>query len=195
MTPEQRAQTHFSDSIAVLQSAMSALQPAVTVAGKLLADRLDAGNKILICGNGGSAADALHFSSELLNKMHMERRPLPAISLAGDAPTLTSIANDERYAHVFSKQVEALGQPGDVLVALSTSGNSANVNEAVRAAHGQQMYCLALSGKSGGELAKLLGSDDIELRAPSDVTHRIQEVHGLIIHILCDLIDHQLFAA
>lgn len=193
MTPEKRVQQHFSDSIDTLQTALNALHNPTAVAGQLLADRLAAGNKILICGNGGSAADALHFSSELLNKMHMERAPLPAISLAGDAPTLTSIANDEHYAQVFSKQVTALGQPGDVLVAISTSGQSENVNQAIHAAHEQKMFCVAFSGKSGGEMANILRSDDIELRVPSETTHRIQEVHGLIIHCLCDLIDHQLF--
>ena len=172
---------------------MAAMQAPITAAGALLANQLSAHKKILICGNGGSAADAIHFSSELLNKMHMERPPLAAISLTGDVSTLTSIANDYRYAQIFSKQVSALGNTGDVLVALSTSGNSDNIIEAIHAAHEKSMQCIAMTGHDGGKIAPILDHTDIELRVPSTVTHRIQEIHGLVIHCLCDLIDHQLF--
>lgn len=193
MTPEQRVQQHFTDSIELLQASMASMQPTITKAGGLLAKQLSKENKILICGNGGSAADAIHFSSELLNKMCMERPPLAAISLTGDVSTLTSIANDYRYAQIFSKQVTALGREGDILVALSTSGNSDNVAEAIHAAHEKSMHCIAMTGRDGGKIAGILKDTDIELRVPSTVTHRVQEIHGLIIHCLCDLIDHQLF--
>ncbi len=193
MTPEQRIQQHFTESLATIEASMAVMQADITASGVLLAQQLDQKHKILICGNGGSAADAIHFSSELLNKMCMERPPLAAISLTGDVSTLTSIANDYRYAQVFSKQVEALGQDGDVLVAISTSGNSDNIIEAIRAAQQKQMQCIALTGRDGGRIADVLQPQDIELRVPATITHRIQEIHGLIIHCLCDLIDHQLF--
>ncbi len=193
MTPEQRVESHFSDSIAALKRAQSDLSAVTLDAGQHLAERLAAGNKILICGNGGSCADAMHFSSELLNKFLMERAPLPAVCLAADAATLTSIANDYRFKDIFSKQITALGNEGDVLVAFSTSGDSENILEAISAAHQQGMSCVALTGRDGGRLAPLLNIDDIEVRINDNTTARIQEAHGLLIHIFCDLIDHQLF--
>ena len=193
MTPEQRTQHHFSESLSTLEAAMASMQDGITRAGLLLAEQLKQQRKILLCGNGGSAADAIHFSSELLNKMWMERPPLAAISLTGDVSTLTSIANDYRYAEIFSKQVTALGQAGDVLVAFSTSGNSENIIEAIHAAHKNSLPCIAMTGHEGGKIADILKAGDIELRVPSSITHRIQEIHGLIIHCLCDLIDHHLF--
>jgi len=149
--------------------------------------------KILSCGNGGSAGDAQHFSSELLNRFERERPGLPAMALTTDSSTLTAIANDYSYSEVFSKQVTALGQTGDVLLVISTSGNSANVTAAIKAGHDRQMSIVALTGRDGGEMAKLITKDDIEIRIPSHSTARIQEVHLLVIHCLCDLIDNQLF--
>lgn len=143
----------------------------------------------MICGNGGSAADAQHLSSELLNRYKRERRELPGIALTTDASTLTSIGNDYDYSKVFSKQVSALGQANDLLMVITTSGNSANLINAVRAAHDRSVRCIALNGKSGGKLNDELADDDINLIVKGDVTARIQEVHGLIIHCLCELID------
>jgi len=159
----------------------------------MLADCLDRGGKILSCGNGGSAADAQHFAAELLNRFEIERPPLAAVALTTDSSTLTSIANDYAYEDIFAKQVTALGKPGDILLAITTSGNSANVTQAVHAAHENQLSIVVLSGCDGGELAGALNSDDIEIRAPATRTARIQEVHLLVIHCLCDLIDHKLF--
>ena len=145
--------------------------------------------KILVCGNGGSAADAQHFAAELLNRFEMERPPLAAIALTTDTSTLTSIANDYDYNQVFSKQVRALGQPGDVLLAISTSGNSPNVIEAIHAARERDMRIIALTGKGGGQISSQLGAEDIHICIPSERTARIQEVHLLTLHCLCDGID------
>jgi D-sedoheptulose 7-phosphate isomerase len=150
------------------------------------------GGKVLSCGNGGSAGDAQHFSSEMLNRFEMERPGLPAIALTTDSSAITSIANDYSYSMIFSKQVTALGHAGDVLLAISTSGNSDNINMAIDAAHEREMNIIALSGKSGGSMAERLSLNDIEIRIPSESTARIQEAHLLVIHCLCDLVDHQL---
>lgn len=157
-----------------------------------MADCLHRGGKILSCGNGGSAADAQHFAAELLNRFEIERPPLAAVALTTDSSTLTSIANDYAYEDIFAKQVFALGKPGDVLLGITTSGNSDNVTRAVHAAHEQKMSVVALSGCEGGQLVAILNNDDIEIRVPATRTARIQEVHLLIIHCLCDLIDHRL---
>ena len=149
--------------------------------------------KILCCGNGGSAGDAQHFSAELLNRFEQERPPLPAIAITTDSSTLTAIANDYDFNEVFSKQVMALGQAGDVLLAISTSGNSRNIMEAMKAAHERNMVIVVLSGKDGGTMAPLLKDSDVEIRVPSDRTARIQEVHLVVIHCLCDFIDTTLF--
>ncbi|MDE2653044.1 MAG: SIS domain-containing protein, partial [Gemmatimonadota bacterium] len=143
----------------------------------------------LSCGNGGSAADAQHFASELLNRFETERASLPAIALTTDSSTLTSIANDRSYEEVFSRQVSGLGRSGDVLLAISTSGASPNVTNAVRAAHRAGMRVVALTGRDGGEVSRILGKADIELRAPHTRTARIQEIHLLAIHCLCRLLD------
>ena len=157
------------------------------------ADRIlaccNGGHKILACGNGGSAGDAQHFASELVNRFERTRRALAAISLVTESSTLSAIANDVGYERVFSRQVDALGQAGDVLLAISTSGNSPNVVTAIDAAHERGLSVIALTGRDGGRMAEQLRADDIELRAASDVTARIQEMHLLIIHCICRLIE------
>ena len=190
---QERISQHFQDSIETKQMAMEMLAPSIEVASECMVNSLLSGGKILSCGNGGSAGDAQHFSSELLNRFERERPSLPAIALTTDSSTITSIANDYHYNEVFSKQIRALGNNGDVLLAISTSGNSANVLQAIQAAHDREMHVVVLSGKDGGDIASILQPEDIEIRVPSDVTARIQEVHLLVIHCLCDLIDLQLF--
>ena len=167
--------------------------PSIGMAGSAMVNSLLDGHKILSCGNGGSAGDAQHFSAELLNRFEQERPGLPAIAITTDTSTLTAIANDYDYNEVYSKQIYALGQKGDVLLAISTSGNSPNVLEAISAAHEREMIVVALSGKDGGQIANSLHEGDIEIRVPSDRTARIQEVHLVVIHCLCDFIDTQLF--
>jgi D-sedoheptulose 7-phosphate isomerase len=192
MTAEDRVRSQFEASISVKREAAGPLAPAVARAAAVMTDCLLRNGKILACGNGGSAADAQHFSSEMLNRFEMERPGLPAVALTTDTSTLTSIANDYSYSEVFAKQVRALGQPVDVLLAISTSGNSENINLAVNAAHERDMRVVALSGRQGGDLAGLLSGPDVEIRVPADSTARIQEVHLLVVHCLCDLIDHNL---
>jgi len=165
------------------------LEPEIESIAKTLYASFEAGGKLMICGNGGSAADAQHLSSELLNRYKRERRELPGITLTADGSTLTSIGNDYDYSEVFSKQVKALGQPGDCLMVITTSGNSANILKAVEAAHEKSLMVVALNGKSGGKLNQVLANDDINLVVKGDVTARIQEVHGLAIHCICELID------
>lgn len=191
---EERIKKLFQASIETKKAAMDTLTLPIIQAGEKMVQCLLAGHKILSCGNGGSAADAQHFSSEMLNRFETERPGLPAMALTTDVSTLTSIANDVHYDQIFSKQIHALGQKGDVLLAITTSGHSKNVIEAVRAAHDREMIVVALTGKSGGPLRDVLVSDDVELCVPADSTARIQETHLLIIHCLCDLIDHQLFS-
>ncbi len=190
---KHRIEQHFNDSIATKQRALGILSDAIDAAARSMVRTIMQGHKILSCGNGGSAGDAQHFSSEMLNRFERERRGLPAIALSTDTSTLTSIANDYSYDHVFARQVRALGTPGDLLLGISTSGRSANVIEAVDAAHEQGMDAVVLSGRDGGTLRAHLNDADIEICVPSDVTARIQEVHLLVIHCLCDLIDRQLF--
>lgn len=187
-----RIKQNFHDSINTKQAAADLLAEPLATAAQMITQCLLGGGKILSCGNGGSAGDAQHFSSEMLNRFEMERPGLPAVALTTDSSTLTSIANDYSYDQVFSRQVNALGQQGDILLAISTSGNSTNVNRAIEAAHEREMQVIALSGKQGGEMASALTADDVEIRVPSDSTARIQEVHLLAIHCICDLVDHQL---
>ena len=187
-----RINQNFHESISTKQVSADLLAEPLATAAQMITQCLLGGGKILSCGNGGSAGDAQHFSSELLNRFEMERPGLPAIALTTDASTVTSISNDYSYEQIFSKQVSALGQQGDLLLAISTSGNSKNVNRAIEAAHDREMQVIALSGKQGGDMAPLLTADDIEIRVPSDSTARIQEVHLLAIHCICDLVDHQL---
>ena len=188
---DERVRRHFQESIATKQNAI-ALAPVITAAAATMTRCLLEDGKILSCGNGGSAADAQHFSSELLNRFELERPGLPAMALTTDSSTLTSIANDYAFAEVFAKQVRALGQPTDVLLAISTSGNSENVLRAIQAAHERGLRVVALTGRDGGTIAGGLGPDDIEIRVPAERTCRIQEVHLLVIHCLCDLIDAEL---
>ena len=187
-----RIQQHFAASIATKQKTLVLLQDPILAAATLIFAAIQQGGKILSCGNGGSAGDAQHFSSEMLNRFEQERRGLPAIALTTDTSTLTSIANDYSYERVFSRQVEALGRNGDVLLAISTSGNSTNVNRAIEAAHACGMQVIALSGKAGGSMKEALQAGDVELRVPADSTARIQETHLLLIHCICDLVDQML---
>ncbi len=189
----QRIQRQFTDSIAAKQAALSIMAAPIESAARLMADCLQADGKIMACGNGGSAGDSQHFSAELLNRFERERAPLAALALSTDTSTLTSIANDYRYEEVFSKQVQALGRKGDVLLAISTSGNSPNVIEAIKVAHAKGIRVVALTGKQGGKMAPLLAPDDVHLCVPAERTARIQEVHLLAIHCLCDGIDTLLF--
>ena len=195
MDPLNRVREHFAESIATKQTAADALAESIAAAGQLMADALLSDGKILSCGNGGSAADAQHFSSELLNRFEMERPGLPAIALTTDASTITSISNDYSYEEIFSKQVRALGKPQDVLLGISTSGNSENVIRAIDAAHERGMKVVALSGRDGGRMAELFEEGDVEIRVPATRTARIQEVHLLAIHCLCDLIDTTLLGS
>ena len=184
-----RVGRHFSDSAQTKLAAVDALAPPIVRATEVMVACLMANGKILACGNGGSAADSQHFAAELIGRFERERPELPAIALTTDTSILTSIANDYDFHQVFSKQVLALGQPGDVLLAISTSGNSPNVIAAIRAAHERDMKVVALTGKGGGEAGKQLASADIHICVPHAVTARIQEVHLLALHCLCDGID------
>lgn len=188
-----RIKANFTESIQTKIDASEQIAGAIERAGMTMVQALIAGNKILCCGNGGSAGDAQHFSAELLNRYETERPSLPAISLTTDTSTITSIANDYHYDEIFSKQLKALGNNGDVLLAISTSGNSRNVIKAIEAAVARDMPIIALTGKDGGDIAGLLGEHDVEIRVPSTRTARIQEVHLLVIHCLCDIIDSTLF--
>ena len=185
----KRIREHFADSAQLKLDAAEALAPAVARAAQLMTECLFADGKILACGNGGSAADAQHFAAELVGRFERERPELPAISLATDTSLLTALANDYAFEQVFAKQVRALGAKGDVLLAISTSGNSANVTAAIAAAHEREMRIIALTGKGGGRAGELLAAGDVHLCVPHGRTMRIQEVHLLIIHCLCDAID------
>lgn len=188
-----RITQHFLDSIAVKERSAGELPHSIQDAGAVMVESLLNGQKILCCGNGGSAGDAQHFSAELLNRFERERPGMPAIALTADSSTITAIANDYDYDEIFAKQVLALGQQGDVLLAISTSGNSGNVVQAIRAAHERDMIVVALTGRDGGRMAANLGARDIEVRVPSERTARIQEVHLVVIHCLCDFIDTAIF--
>lgn len=182
----------FQASIETKQDSLNTLVKSIELASTILNQALVGGHKIMACGNGGSASDAQHFSSELLNRYDRDRPGLPAIALTADSSTLTSIANDYDYRQIYSKQVTTLGQPGDVLLAISTSGQSPNIIEAIQAAYESEIQVIALTGKDGGVVAEVLNENSIEIRVPSNVTARIQEVHILVIHILCELLDLQL---
>jgi D-sedoheptulose 7-phosphate isomerase len=189
MSLQARINSHFLNSIKVKHDALPVLTAPLTAAIELMTKTLQSKNKIMACGNGGSAADAQHFSAELLNRFERERKPLGALALTTDSSTLTSIGNDYSFDEIFSKQILGLGQPGDTLLAISTSGNSENVIAAINAAHKLHVNVVALTGKSGGKMAQLLLSDDVHICVPSEQTARIQEVHLLCLHCLCDGID------
>jgi len=183
----------FDDSIATKQASKNALAQAITAAVELLVKVYKNDNKTLICGNGGSAADSQHFAAELICRFEKERPSLPSIALTTDSSALTAISNDYSYAEVFARQVAGLGQHADVLIAISTSGNSENIIRAIDVAHEKGMSIIALTGKDGGKIARLLENNDVEIRVPSESTARIQEVHILTLHCLCDQIDSVLF--
>lgn len=189
-----RINEHFSNSIQTKIATADSLTGIIAEGGNYLIECLSNNNKILSCGNGGSACDSAHFSSELLNRYSKERPSLPAIALTTDTATITAISNDYDYNQIFSKQIRALGQAGDVLLAITTSGNSENIIQAVCAAHDSNMRVLALTGKNGGKLREVLTNNDLEICVPSDITAHIQETHLVIIHLLCDIIDEQLFS-
>jgi len=189
MNLDQRIQDQFADSVATKQKAAQAMAAPIAAAIQAMVASLRTGGKVMACGNGGSAADSQHFAAELLNRFERERAPLAAIALTTDTSTLTSIANDYHYDQVFAKQVQGLGRAGDVLLAISTSGNSPNVLAAMAVAHERGIRVVALTGKGGGKMAAALAADDIHLCVPADRTARIQEVHLLTLHCLCDGID------
>jgi D-sedoheptulose 7-phosphate isomerase len=186
----QRVAGHFHDSIATKQKALEVMPSKVVDAITLMHQALSSGKKVLACGNGGSAADAQHFAAELVGRFERERQELPAIALTTDSSILTAIGNDYSYEVIFSKQVRALGQAGDVLLGISTSGNSGNVIAAINAAHEKGMSVIAFTGKDGGKIGQLLKSSDVHLCVPADRTARIQETHLLLLHCLCDGVDH-----
>src|SRR5262245_46031060 len=188
-----RVAAHFAESAKLKLAASEVLAEPILRAAALFAQALRQGGKVLACGNGGSAADSQHFSAELLNRFERERAPLAAVALTTDTSTLTSIANDYAYEQVFSKQIRALARPGDVLLAISTSGNSPSMLQAVRAAHDASTRVVALTGNGGGKMGPLLAAADAHICVPHKVTARIQEVHLLVLHCLCDAIDFQLF--
>ena len=188
-----RVSAQFAESANLKLTASQPLTEPIAQAGRLLAECIRAGGKVLACGNGGSAADAQHFAAELVNRFEIERGPLAGLALTTDTSTLTSIANDYAYVQVFSKQVRALGRRGDVLIGISTSGNSGNVIEAISAAHDAGMRVVALTGNGGGKMSDALAADDVHICVPHKRTARIQEVHLLALHCLCDAIDYELF--
>ena len=190
-----RIQSQIHANIETQQQVIEQCSLYIQQAGELMTQCLLQGNKILSCGNGGSAGDAQHFSSELLNRYVTERPSLPAMALSTDTSTLTAIANDYSFDQIFSKQIQALGKEGDVLLAISTSGNSENIINAIKAAHSVNMTVVTLTGQSGGQLNSSLNDNDVQINVPSDITARIQETHLLIIHCLCDIIDYRLFGA
>jgi D-sedoheptulose 7-phosphate isomerase len=189
MNLNERITRQFSDSAQTKLNAAGAMASPIAAAVKLMVETLRLGGKIMACGNGGSAADSQHFAAELLNRFEKERAPLAAIALTTDTSTLTAIANDYAYEQVFAKQVAALGRSGDVLLAISTSGNSPNVLAAMAVARERGVRVVALTGKGGGQMAVALANNDIHLCVPADRTARIQEVHLLVLHCLCDGID------
>ena len=189
----QRILGHFNESADLKKRAADVLAEPIANAADLMFSVLTQGNKILACGNGGSAADCQHFAAELVGRFEKERLPLPAMALTTDTSILPAVGNDYSYQDVFVKQVQAFGQPGDLLLAISTSGNSSNVVSAIEAAHDREMSVIALTGKEGGAIGKMLAETDIHICVPHDRTARIQEVHLLVIHCLCDGIDAALF--
>jgi len=184
---------HFDESIELKRRTAELLAPQIAQAGEALAAALKGGNKVLACGNGGSAADSQHFAAEIVGRFERERPGMPAVALTTDTSAITAIANDYSYDVVFSKQVESLGRAGDFLLGISTSGNSKSVVEAIRAAQARAMRVIALTGRDGGAMAKMLGPQDFHLNIAHSRTMRLQEVHLLVIHCLCDAVDNVIF--
>lgn len=189
----ERIRASFTDSIQTKINSADSIINIIAEASEEVVQALLEGHKIMTCGNGGSACDAMHFSSEMLNRYKQERPGLPAIALNCDMPTLTSIANDYHFSDIFAKQIRALGQPGDVLIVFSTSGNSTNIINAIKAAHDKNIGVIAMTGFDGGKITDNLLEKDIEVRVPAYDTARIQETHLLIIHCICDIVDFRLF--
>lgn len=189
---EQRIQQQFFDSADLMYAAADVLSKPIADAVEALMGCITAGGKLMVCGNGGSASDAQHFAAEFVGRFERERPGLAALALTTDTAILTAIGNHYDFNSIFSKQVQALGTPGDVLIAISTSGNSANVLAAVQAAHAKDMTVVALTGRTGGQLGALLMDTDVRICVPHDRTARIQEIHGLVLHCLCDAVDQQL---
>jgi D-sedoheptulose 7-phosphate isomerase len=192
MDHEARIRAHFAASAQLKIDAAAALTPAIARAAETMTTCLFADGRILSCGNGGSASDAQHFSAEMIGRFERERPELPAIALSTDTSILTAVANDYAFEQVFAKQVRALGRKGDVLLAISTSGNSGNVVAAIEAAREREMHVVALTGKGGGRIGELMAEGDVHICVPHERTARIQEVHLLAIHCLCDAIDRTL---
>ena len=188
-----RILAHFQESAELKLSSAHALTQPISQAVDIMFSALANGNKILACGNGGSAADCQHFAAELVGRFERERNPLPALALTTDTSIMTAVGNDYSYREIFSKQVQAFGQPGDVLLAISTSGNSANVLAAAEVALEREMRVVAMTGKDGGALARMLTDADVHINVPHSRTARIQEVHLVTIHCICDGIDVALF--
>jgi D-sedoheptulose 7-phosphate isomerase len=189
MALHDRILSHFQLSAQTILDTAEGLAPSIEQAARLMVHSLTQGGKIMACGNGGSAADAQRFVAQMVHRFEQERPGLAAIALTTDSSTLTSIANDTAYDQVFARQVKVLGQPGDILLAISTSGNSPSVLRAVEAAHTRSVHVIALSGRSGGQLAEHLVEDDVLLCAFAESAARIQEIHLLTIHCLCDAVD------
>ena len=190
---ENRITRHFQDSVDTKQRVVATLTPHLVVASHAMVECLKKGGKILACGNGGSAGDSQHFAAELVGRFEREREELAAIALTTDSSILTAVANDYSFDEIFSKQVRALGKPGDILFAISTSGNSKNVVAAVKAAHLKGMHVIGMTGRGGGSIAGLMQAGDVLLNVDSQETTRIQEVHLLMLHCLCDAIDNLMF--
>lgn len=189
----ERIRINFTDSIQTKINSADSIINIIAEASEEIVQALLEGHKILCCGNGGSACDALHFSSQMLNRYKQERPGLPVLALNSDVPTLTAIANDYHFSDIFAKQIRAMGQPGDLLLAITTSGNSTNIVNAIKAAHDKGMGVIALTGYDGGKIVDHLQEKDIEIRVPAYDTARIQETHILIIHCICDIVDFRLF--
>ena len=189
---EQRIQQQFFDSADLMYAAADVLSKPIADAVEAVMGCITAGGKLMVCGNGGSASDAQHFAAEFVGRFERERPGLAALALTTDTAILTAIGNDYDFNSIFSKQVQALGTPGDVVIAISTSGNSVNVLAAVEAAHAKDMTVVALTGRAGGKLGALLMDTDVHICVPHDRTARIQEIHGLALHCLCDAVDQQL---
>ncbi len=190
MNQIEQIKTQINNSIKTKLAVLELLPAVIATAGEVLVESLKQGHKILVCGNGGSAADAQHFAAELLIRYMRERRPLPAIALTVDPSTITAAANDYSYDQVFNRQIQALGQPGDVLIAITTSGNSKSILNAVETARAQGMKIIALTGQGGGRLTGMLQPTDTHICIPSEVVSHIQESHMMILHCLCDVIDN-----